>query len=239
MTARSLGGAIGLALVWVGLTLAAYGLAGWALPGNSRAGNALVAVAALTLATLALTARVGWGRTGWTLAGLSRHGGLLGLMAALSLFPLGFGLRPLAPGELGFLALAYALTGLAEEGWFRGLVQSRFDGVATWQTALAVGVLFGAVHLGNLAIRDNAAVVVAQAVGAGVHGFGLAVLRRRLGSLAPLALAHFGADLALHLGRLPVISMAVLHDCAYLLLGLVLLRRADPAEPGRTGDPAD
>lgn len=215
--------AVALTLAWAFLTLGAYVVAGHLFPGNGPSENALCAVATLTVMTLVATSRVGWRKTGWTLKGLHRHGRLLMLMAVLSLFPLCLGVRSLAPRELGFLALAYALTGIAEEGWFRGIIQGRLESLETWRAAVVVGLLFGAVHLGNLAIRDNAAVVVAQAVGSGVHGFGLAVFRRRLGSIVPLVLAHFGADLALHLGRLPVIPMAVLHDCAYLVAGLLLL----------------
>ncbi len=225
--------AIALAAAWAIVSALSYLCFDALFPANPPMANAVFALIVLACLTLAGIAMTGWQRIGWTLAGLERHWVLLVVIGVFSLFPLAGGIRTIATDEALFLIAGYALTGFAEEGFFRGIVQSQLEDLKIWQIALVVGLLFGAVHLGNLMIRDNAAIVFAQAFGAGTHGFGLAVLRKKLGSIIPLMLSHFLGDLSLHLGIFPLLPMAVLNDVLFFALGLVVLfwpeQKADKA----------
>lgn len=216
--------AAALTLFWLAVVLAAVAAA--RLAPLDRPGQALAAVVALSiLAGIALTLAPRMRRLAF--AGLRdrRAAALLAIPALAALLPLAAGVRmPEAP--LWFLALGYVLTGFAEESWFRGFV---LEALLPHGRAAAVSwaaVLFGAVHLANLLTRDGTGLVLAQAVGAACFGFGYGAVRLATGRLWPLMGLHAATDIALQLGRLPLVPVAVAQDVVLLGFGLWLLRRA-------------
>jgi membrane protease YdiL (CAAX protease family) len=181
----------------------------------------IIVIAAIVAA--GLTALGWWRAVGFNRPAEWRERQWLILPLALTLLPLVAGIR--APEISAWLLVAgYALTGFAEEGVFRGVILRLLNDRPRAQAAATAAILFGLAHIGNIFIRDNAAVVMAQAVGAACFGFGYAAVRFRTGTLVPLIVAHMLTDLFLQIGKLPLIPVAVVQDVILLAYGLWLLR---------------
>lgn len=218
--------AVLLAAGWVAVTLGAFGAARIVVADGDYRVPALLATAALAVSVaLVLTVFRLWRRAGFVPWQEVRGRHLFAVPAILVLFPLAAGFGPVDAGSVGVLLLGYALTGFAEEGFFRGIMLEVLRPLGPMRSAALSSVLFGAVHLSNILIRGNAAVIIAQAVGAACFGFGYAALRLRTGTLIPLILLHFLTDVFLQIGALPLIPVAVAQDVVLLGLGLVLLFR--------------
>lgn len=229
-TTRAVALAVGLAVGWVAVALVAFAGARALIAGGDYRVPALVAIAMLSgLLALGLTVFGLWRRIGFIPRSEWREGGLLIVPALLVLLPLVAGLGPTGAALSGVLVFGYALTGFAEEAFFRGVILDVLRPLGPVRSAALSALLFGAVHLANIAIRGNPAVILAQAVGAACFGFGYAALRQRTGALVPLMVLHGLTDLFLPLGALPLIPVAALQDVALLGFGIVLLARA----PGR------
>lgn len=224
---RAVGLAAGLTLGWVAVTLAAFAGARALLPGGDYRLPALLAITVLAaLLALGLGAFGLWRRAGFLHRPTRRGAALLGLPALLVLMPLVAGIRPIDPALVALLVAGYALTGFAEEGFFRGVLLDLLRPLGPRRAAALSALLFGAAHLSNLLVRGNPPVILAQAVGAACFGFGYAALRQRTGALVPLVALHALTDLFLQLGTLPLVPVAAAQDIALLVLGLVLLRPA-------------
>jgi hypothetical protein len=195
------------------------------LPQASSLVRSLVVSLPLVVLAPVLATRLG----GWRSAGVNRprewhdlH--LLVLPALLTLVPLLGGLRQVDRATLAVLVTGYVLTGFFEETIWRGVVLRALAPTGPLRAALFGSVLFGAAHLTNVLLRENAALVAAQAVGAFCFGFGYAALRLRTGTIVPLMVLHMLTDLLAAVGGLPKIPVLVGQDVVLLVLGLVLLR---------------
>ena len=185
----------------------------------------LVALCVLTLITAALVGALGWRREiGLTPPGHWRQLPLLIVPAALVLIaPFLRGVKWLPADTLVYLAVGYALTGLYEELWSRGVILRLLRPGGEVRAALLSAALFGALHLGNLLYRPPA-VTLAQMVGAICFGVAYAALRLRTRTLWFLMLLHALHDLTLRLSNFPLIPLDVVQDVILLFYGLFLLR---------------
>ena len=223
--------AFGLAAGWVAVTLGAYGAARVFVADGDYRVPALLATAALAVSVaLVLSVFRFWRRAGFTPWRVARARALFAVPAIVVLFPLVAGFAPVDAGSVGVLVLGYALTGFAEEGFFRGIMLEVLRPLGPTRSIVLSSVLFGAVHLSNILIRGNPAVILSQAVGAACFGFGYAALRYRTGTVVPLILLHFLTDFFLQIGSLPLIPVAVAQDTLLLSLGLFILSRKGPVD---------
>jgi membrane protease YdiL (CAAX protease family) len=183
----------------------------------------IIAVVSVLVAA-GVTLRGWWHDVGYTSPSAWRETWWLAVPFVLTLLPLVAGLKPMDASAFWFLVLGYALTGFAEETMFRGVLVKVLAGRSPLQVASITAILFGLVHLSNILIRGNPAVIASQAVGAAAFGFGYAALRMRTNALLPLVAAHLLTDLFLQMGNLPLIPVAVGQDVVLFLFGLWLLR---------------
>ncbi len=112
----------------------------------------------------------------------------------------------------------------AEEAVFRGIILRLLGNRPRLAAVTTAALLFGLVHLANVFIRGNPAVIAAQALGAACFGFGYGAIRLRTNTLWPLIVTHMLTDLFLQVGKLPLIPVAVAQDIILLAFGLWLLR---------------
>jgi membrane protease YdiL (CAAX protease family) len=215
-----------LTAAWVAVTLGAYFIITALLPATEplQASLWIIALVALLVAG-GVSAAGWWGAVGFTPVAQWRNAAWFALPALLTLLPLVGGLKPLAPEMYVLLIAGYALTGFAEETMFRGVLVKILERRSAIETAAITAILFGLVHLSNIAIRGEPAIVAAQAVGAAAFGFGYAALRMRTSALLPLIVTHMLTDLFLQMGNLPLIPVAVTQDVVLFAAGLYLLRR--------------
>jgi membrane protease YdiL (CAAX protease family) len=100
------------------------------------------------------------------------------------------------------------------------------------RAAVISAVLFGLMHLVNLFIRSNPAIVLAQCVGAFVDGVGFAALRIRTKTIWPLVLLHMLHDLLLQYTRLPAIPLDVAQVTILMFYGFYLMRQPKKGSMG-------
>jgi membrane protease YdiL (CAAX protease family) len=227
-------------LVYVGstLTVSLGALATrFAMPGSdgltrSLAASAGLLVFAVVVARAVAVRNAGWGSLGLTHPRDWRNKRLLILPALITLVPLLGGLRSVEAGTAAVLVAGYVLTGFMEETLWRGAVQRILAPTGTAKAVWLGSALFGAAHLVNVAFRDSVALVVAQAFGAFCFGVGYAALRWRTNTIWPLMVLHLTTDLFAAVGGLPKIPVLVGQDVVLLVLGAVLVRKADGARLG-------
>jgi membrane protease YdiL (CAAX protease family) len=148
-------------------------------------------------------ARFGWtSRAGFNTPSHWKQLHLLWFPALVALFDLGPLAQMHAP-TVGLLLLAalfaalYALlTGLNEEGQFRGFVLTSLEPLGPLRAAAASAVLFGLVHLNNFLPGGNVGLVALQVPSAALFGFGYAAVRLRTGTIWPLLVVHALTDMA-------------------------------------------
>lgn len=133
------------------------------------------------------------------------------------------GLKTSDWGTFGYLLVGYALTGFMEEGLMRGIVMRVLKPTGAVRSVVISALLFGLIHIGNLLYR-NPAIVVAQMVGAFVHGIGLGAIRLRSNTIWFVVLLHGLHDLALKYTNFPVIPLDVVQVTLLMLYGIYLLR---------------
>ena len=189
----------------------------------------------LVLIGAALVALLLAGFDWWRMAGFVspvrwRNLRLFILPAALLLVPFARGVRIPPIGDLLVLAIGYAATAFLEEGLYRGAVLGLMRPVGIWPAVIVSSLLFGLVHLTNIALRGNPGLIALQAFGAGVEGVGLAALRLRSRAIWPLIALHFLHDLFLQMGTLPVPMASAIYSTALLFYGIYLLRPSARAE---------
>jgi hypothetical protein len=145
--------------------------------------------------------------------------------------PLVVGLHVVAPATAAYLVVAYALTGFAEEGLYRGVLLRVLGPLGARRAVLLSAVFFGASHLVNLMFRSNPFLVFAQAVGAFSMGVGFGAMRLRTNTIWPLIFLHGSEDLLLRFTRLPPIPLNVFQSVVMLVYGVYLLRNMRASEP--------
>ncbi len=193
-----------------------------------------IAQAGLIVALVALVTALGWWRgVGYTRPAQWRELRLLWLpLAVMLVLPLARGITLPAVGTLAFWIVGYALTGFYEETLVRGVVLRVLRPRGPTQAVLISAVLFGLLHISNLALRSPA-IVLAQMVGAASEGVGLAALRLRTNTLWTVIAVHAVEDLVLKLSALPVIPVNVVQSIIMFTYGLYLLRGLRRMEDAR------
>ena len=133
------------------------------------------------------------------------------------------GIKTSDGSTLVYLIIAYALTGFMEEGLMRGLVMRVLEPLGVTRSVVLSALLFGLIHIGNLLYR-NPAIVLAQMVGAFVHGIGLGAIRWRTNTIWFVVALHGLHDLALRYSNFPTIPLDVVQVTLLMLYGIYLLR---------------
>ena len=226
---RDLGKALGLTLLWAGGTIGLDLLFRAIFPGiDMRMASLWIVLVVSLMLALGVTLAGWWRDVGYTAPSTWRHTLWLAVPALIAIAPLAAGIRPLDGQTYAVLIAGYALTGFAEETMFRGVLVKLLEQRSEWAVAGVTALLFGAVHLSNIVIRGEVAIIAAQAVGAAAFGFGFAALRLRTNAIVPLIVLHMLHDLFLQMGQWPLIPVAVAQDVLLFLLGVYLLRRPGP-----------
>ena len=210
---------------WIALSIGADLILRANLPGiDPRWASLWIVLLLAVLAAGGVSAAGWWRRVGYTAIGDWRDRSWLALAAGVTLLPLVTGIKSFDAPTYGLLIAGYALTGFAEETVFRGVLIKLLERRSPIGIASCTAILFGLVHLSNIVIRGEVAIIAAQAVGAAAFGFGYAALRLRTNALAPLVITHLLTDLFLQMGRLPLIPVAVAQDIILFGVGVYLLR---------------
>jgi membrane protease YdiL (CAAX protease family) len=216
--------AVALTLGWTIVSLGGWLALTAVFPDLDRTIAAIAVTALLAVGTMLAVAIPGW----WNDVGLTggwRNLHLLIVPALIVFAPLLAGTGPLEWNGFWLLVLGYALTGFAEETMFRGLHLRLLARYPVVSAALISSLLFGLVHLNNIVIRGNPAIIAAQAIGAFTFGIGYAALRMRINTIWPLIGLHMLHDLILHIGTLPLIPVDVAQDVVLVCYGAWLLWR--------------
>ncbi len=222
---RDLVRGISLVLAWVALTIGIDLILRALLPGIDARIASLWIVTIMAVLVAGLVTILGWWReVGYTPPDQWRDTQWLIVPAVITLFPLILGIKPLDGTTYAILIAGYALTGFVEETMFRGVLVKLLETRTPLLIATLTAILFGLVHLSNIVIRGEVAIIAAQAVGAAAFGFGFAALRLRTNALLPLVVLHAVHDLFLQMGNLPLIAVAVVQDIVLFAFGLWLLR---------------
>jgi membrane protease YdiL (CAAX protease family) len=223
-----------LSLGWIAVSIVVVLGARALVPDIEPQAAALAALVVETLLVLLLLAGLGW----WREVGLNgpsawRDPALFLVPLALVLLPLVAGIKPIDGATLGFLLVGYLLTGFTEEVFARGILLRVLRPEGAIRSVVVAALLFGMLHLANVVIRGNPAIIAAQAVGAATFAIGYGALRLRTNTLVPLIGLHALHDLVLQLGTLPLIPVDVAQDVVLFIFGLWLLRGLRTAMPRR------
>ena len=209
-----------------------------AMPNASGTTRALLVLVGMTAMTVSVRPWFGsWRDLGVNGPRAWARPALLVLPLVLALSPLVLGVRHVGASTWAVLVVGYLLTGFTEELLWRGIAQRLLEPLGLARGVLVASALFGLTHLGNLLLRDNAALVLAQVWGAFCFGVGYAALRRRVQTLVPLMALHMLTDLCAVVAAGPAIAMLVAQDVVLLTVGLVMLSRDSRASrPASRGE---
>lgn len=183
---------------------------------------ALITLSALMALTLSA---LGWWKTAGFNASTEWRDSHLIVIPFLIVLGLPFlmGIKTTDPGTFLYLAVAYALTGFMEEGLMRGMVLHILKPTGITRSVVLSSLLFGLMHIGNLLYR-NPFIVLAQIIGAFVHGIGLGAIRLRTNTIWFPVLLHALHDLALKYTNFPVIPLDVVQVTLLMVYGVYLLK---------------
>ena len=106
------------------------------------------------------------------------------------------GLSSMSLADVAVLAVLACLIGFVEEVAFRGLILRAFSSRGAWRAATISALLFGLMHLQNLAFGADLVPTLLQVFYATAMGFGFAAVTLRTGSLWPLIVVHALIDFA-------------------------------------------
>ena len=181
-------------------------------------------VALSVLVALALTVS-GW----WKVAGFNaptewREVGLI-IIPFLIVIGLPF-LRGFNTGNLNslaYLVVGYAMTGFMEEGLMRGIVLRVLKPLGITRSVVISSILFALLHMTNFLFR-NPFIVLAQMLGAFVHGIGLAAIRLRTNTIWFVVILHGLHDLFLKYTNFPAIPLDVVQVTLIMIYGVYILR---------------
>lgn len=183
---------IGVTLTFMfGLLFAVLVLPDSVVPAGKVAIRMLVPVALLTILGL------------WRTAGFTRRPTWSNLwpFLPLLLIPLvpaifGTGVTITDPAEIALLVLMNFTVGFGEEATFRGVVLRVLAPRGLMRAAVLSSVLFGAMHLVNLAVGEHPVNVGFQVIYTVELGFAYASAALVTGAIWPLVLIHFAQDFA-------------------------------------------
>jgi uncharacterized protein len=142
---------------------------------------------------------------------------------AVIVLPLVRGVQSLPLSTSLYYMVGYVLTAFHEEVVFRGLILGILGPAGRARAIWLSALLFGLAHGANLFVRSNPFLVLAQMVGAGTSGVGLAALRSRTNTIWFVMAIHFFEDFLLRYTRLPAIPVNVAQSVILFLLGLYIL----------------
>jgi membrane protease YdiL (CAAX protease family) len=126
-------------------------------------------------------------------------------------------------GTFFYLLVGYVLTGFMEEGLMRGVVLRVLGPLGVRRSVLISSALFALLHLTNVLFR-NPFIVLAQMVGAFVHGIGLSAIRLRTNTIWFVVILHALHDLCLQYANFPSIPLDVVQVTLMMIYGVYLLR---------------
>lgn len=126
-------------------------------------------------------------------------------------------------GTFAYLIVGYALTGFMEEGLMRGIILRILKPLGVNRSVVISSVLFALLHATNFLFR-NPFIVLAQMVGAFVHGIGLAAIRLRTNTIWFVVILHGLHDLCLKYTNFPAIPLDVVQVTLIMLFGIYFLR---------------
>ena len=110
-----------------------------------------------------------------------------------------------------------------EEGLMRGIVLQVLKPIGINRSVVISSLLFGLMHIGNMLYR-NPFIVLAQMVGAFVHGIGLGAIRLRTNTIWFVIVLHGLHDLLLKFTNFPAIPLDVVQVTLLMIYGIYLLR---------------
>jgi uncharacterized protein len=125
--------------------------------------------------------------------------------------------------SLDYLIIGYTLTGFMEEGLMRGIVLRVLKPTGITRSVVISSLLFGLLHIGNFLYR-NPFIVLAQMVGAFVHGIGLSAIRLRTNTIWFVIILHGIHDLFLKFTNFPAIPLDVVQVTLLMIYGIYILR---------------
>ncbi len=198
------------------------------IPGYGRGlSQSLILVLAGVLLVAAMLAGFGWWRrAGFTGPALWRDLSILWLPVLLLFVPFVGGFRPLPLNELVTLVVGYAATAFFEESLYRGAILGLLRPKGIWPAVLISSLLFGLVHLSNIALRGNPGLIALQALGAATGGIGMAAIRIRTRTIWTVIALHALHDLFFQMGGLPVALSDAINATILMLYAIYLLRPA-------------
>ncbi len=183
---------------------------------------ALVGLSILVAA--ALSAAKLWRESGFNLPYEWRDAYVLWFPCIVVLvLPFLMGIKASDFNTFAYLVVGYALTGFMEEGLMRGMVLRALKPLGVTRSVVISALLFGLMHIGNMLYRSPA-IVLAQMLGAFVHGIGLASLRLRTNTIWFVVVLHGLHDLALKYTNFPAIPLDVIQVTLLMIYGIFLLR---------------
>ncbi|OJX47919.1 MAG: hypothetical protein BGO78_05215 [Chloroflexi bacterium 44-23] len=181
-------------------------------------------VAMSFLVALALTV-LGW----WKVAGFNSPAQWreMGLVIIPFLIVLGLpflkGINMENSSSLAYLIVGYALTGFMEEGLMRGIVLRVLKPLGINRSVVISSALFALLHMTNFLFRSPF-IVLAQMLGAFVHGIGLAAIRLRTNTIWFVVILHALHDLLLKFTNFPAIPLDVVQVTLIMIYGIYILR---------------
>lgn len=125
--------------------------------------------------------------------------------------------------SLTYLIVGYALTGFMEEGLMRGIVLQMLKPLGITRSVVISSILFALLHVTNFLFR-NPFIVLAQMLGAFVHGIGLGAIRLRTNTIWFVVVLHGLHDLFLKFTNFPAIPLDVIQVTLIMLYGIYILR---------------
>ena len=131
--------------------------------------------------------------------------------------------------SFAYLLVGYALTGFMEEGLMRGIVMRVLKPIGITRSVVISSLLFGLMHIGNLLYR-NPFIVLAQMLGAFVHGIGLGAIRLRTNTIWFVVVLHGLHDLFLKFTNFPAIPLDVVQVTLLMIYGIYILRTWEKPE---------
>jgi len=171
-----------------------------------------------------LTALGWWQRAGFVGTAEWRNLRVLWLPVLFLLVPFVRGVRPMPANELLTLVIAYAATAFFEEAIYRGMILGLLRPRGVWPAVILSSLLFGLVHLSNIALRGNPGLIALQALGAATGGVGMAAIRVRTRTIWPGIGLHAAHDLFFQLSYLPVPLVDAANSIFLLVYGIYILR---------------
>ncbi len=176
------------------------------------------------LVALALSALGWWKAAGFNPPAEWRNVGLVVIPFAIVIgLPFLKGIQTSDWGTFAYLVAGYAMTGFMEEGLMRGIVLRMLKPTGITRSVVISSLLFAMLHMTNFLFRSPA-IVLAQMLGAFVHGIGLSAIRLRTNTIWFVVILHGLHDLFLKYTNFPAIPLDVVQVTLIMVYGIYILR---------------